>query len=190
MNNEVDIINNRQTRLLKGAKADALDSRQNKILKMKKLYVSRYCYFFHSTAGAFLAYSSKTNSFIELSEPLFELLKKHQSDGSPVDADTVQDDILDALCKEGFVGQEDSDDNFVLESQFVTQAVQHDTTKLNLILVPTLNCNFNCPYCFENGKRGGVMSKDTINDLLEFIKENKNRWLYKPEKHKKQRALL
>lgn len=142
---------------------------------MKKLYVSRYCYFFHSTEGAFLAYSSKTNSFIELSEQLFGLLKKHQSDGSPVDVNTVQDDILDALCKEGFVGQEDSDDNFVLESQFVTQAVQHDTTKLNLILVPTLNCNFNCPYCFENGKRGGVMSKDTINDLLEFIKENKGK---------------
>lgn len=141
---------------------------------MKNLYVSRYCYFFRSTTGVPLAYSSKANSFIELSDYVFELLKVHQTEEKPIN-EIVPSEVLETLCKEGFVGFKESDDNFVLESQFVTQTVQHDTTKLNLVLVPTLNCNFDCPYCFENGKRGGIMSEDTIKDLLEFIKGNKGK---------------
>lgn len=141
---------------------------------MKNLYVSRYCYFFRSTKGVSLAYSSKTNSFIELSEHVFELLKKYQTEEKAING-IVSSESLETLCKEGLVGFKGSDDNFVLESQFITQTIQHDTTKLNLVLVPTLNCNFDCPYCFENGKRGGLMSEDTITDLLEFIKGNKGK---------------
>lgn len=138
---------------------------------MENLYVSRFSYFFRSTKGVFLAYSSKTNSFIELSEPLYNLLKKCQVKETPIN-NAILGNHLETLCQEGFVGLKDSDDNFVLESQFSTQTVQYDTTKLNLVLVPTLNCNFACPYCFETGKGGGVMSDDTINELLEFITNN------------------
>lgn len=99
--------------------------------KMKNLYVSRFCYLFRSTAGSLLAYSSKTNSFIELSEQLFEILRQHQLNEAPITTNVIPSNTLDTLYGEGFVGFKEDDENFVLESQFITQAVQHDATKLD-----------------------------------------------------------
>lgn len=139
---------------------------------MEDWYISRYSYFFRSTTGEFLAYSSKTNSFIELSKQIFEYLKQCQNKDNRIKECEISEDILKTLIDEGFVGSKSSDNDFLLESQMVTQAAQHDTNHLNLVLVPTLNCNFNCPYCFENSKRGGIMDENTIGDLLNFINEN------------------
>jgi uncharacterized protein len=41
---------------------------------------------------------------------------------------------------------------------------------LFLTIAPTLDCNFGCPYCYEN-RRHGKMSLDIQNALIEYIKE-------------------
>lgn len=138
---------------------------------MEKKIISRYSYFFKTSKSVYLAYSSKTNCFMELSKQLFETLIQKIKDQSYEIPHGIPKNTLDILEHEGIICGCNDDDDYVIKSQFITQSVQHDTSKLNLVLVPTLNCNFNCPYCFENGKRAKIMSDDTINHLINFIKE-------------------
>ncbi len=138
---------------------------------MDKKIISRYCYLFKTSKSVCLAYSSKTNSFIELSEDLYDILNESIKDGSNAISRNIPNDILNILVREGIICGEHDDDDYVNKCQFITQSVQHDKSRLNLVLVPTLNCNFNCPYCFEKGKRISRMDDGTINKLIAFIKD-------------------
>lgn len=40
---------------------------------------------------------------------------------------------------------------------------------LSLTIAPTLNCNFACPYCYEEGRRYNTMSKKIQDETLNFI---------------------
>lgn len=131
--------------------------------------ISRYCHFFKTSESVCLAYSSKHNSFLELSEDLYDFLKNCVDNKTADISDKLPKDVLTILEREGFICSVNDDDEFVLKSQFITQTVQHDKSKLHLVLVPTLNCNFNCPYCFETEKRNSLMNNQTIDHLIEFI---------------------
>ncbi len=42
--------------------------------------------------------------------------------------------------------------------------------KLNFVIAPTLACNLNCAYCFENGFRNNrFMSDETVDEIIKFI---------------------
>lgn len=138
---------------------------------MEKKVISRYAYFFKTSKSICLAYSSKNNSFLELSEDLYYFLNEKAKNKTNEIQNQLPEDIQMKLEQEGFICTESDDDDFVIKSQFVTQSIQHDKSKLNLVLVPTLNCNFNCPYCFEKEKRASKMNDQTIDNLISFIKE-------------------
>ena len=52
--------------------------------------------------------------------------------------------------------------------QFLSRKSCKSSNILSLTICPTLNCNFNCPYCFEKHRRK-KMSKKVQNDILNFI---------------------
>ncbi len=68
---------------------------------------------------------------------------------TPIDVNSLEN--FDILLKNGFIVQEDLDEKLALK--YVFQKRFFDNTGLNLILMPTLACNFSCPYCFENETR-------------------------------------
>jgi sulfatase maturation enzyme AslB (radical SAM superfamily) len=42
---------------------------------------------------------------------------------------------------------------FLLRHPFAENQSSYLYSSLGLVLVPTMACNFDCPYCFEKGKR-------------------------------------
>ena len=108
---------------------------------------------------------------MELSECLFDILKKSMKDRDCAIPHEIPGDILNMLEREGIICGKHDDDDYVTKCQFITQSVQHDKSKLNLVIAPTLSCNFNCPYCFENDKHASRMDDSTINHLIAFIKD-------------------
>ena len=136
---------------------------------MEKI-LSRYTYWFKSSKGKFLVYNSRYNSLHEVSEDVFECLERIKND-----ADYMKDIPKidkETLCKNNILVSPNDDDDFVLELQYRTERATYSKSKLGLILVPSLGCNFSCNYCFEEHKREKVMDVKTIDSILAFIKNN------------------
>lgn len=146
----------------------------------KPLIVSRYSYFFKTSKGDFLAYSSKSNSFLEISEVLYDLLKFTSTcDKKELPIDKIPQDIIDILINEGFVCTKYDDDDYVSKNQFITQSIQYNKSRLGLVIAPTLNCNFDCPYCFESNKTFKYINDATIDNIIDFIKKHSSAELLK-----------
>ena len=84
----------------------------------------------YTKASIFLDKNSDTKMFEDITE--FEKLDEEQKK---------------LLAKNGFVVNDDRDE--LSEIKYMYEQKYFDNGFLNIILVPTLSCNFNCPYCFE-----------------------------------------
>lgn len=134
--------------------------------------VSKYAYFFISSDGKFLAYCSRSNSFVKLSKALYEYLQNAKIDNCAVE--NIDEKLFNLLRKNRFLVQETEDYDFLLKHQFKEDQVTFHSSSLGLVLVPTLGCNFDCYYCFESGKKASRMSDEVINQLIEFIRKHKD----------------
>lgn len=71
------------------------------------------------------------------------------------------------LVKNGFIVNEKKNEKSLLKYIFTKRYFASD--KLGLILMPTLNCNFSCPYCFEKPYKGCV--KKESNEYFAILKK-------------------
>lgn len=77
--------------------------------------------------------------------------------------------LRDELLRLKFVINSDTDELALLLNRKV--AGIKDKNRLDVILMPNLNCNFACPYCYE--------SHDPANKMSEEVRENLIKWLGK-----------
>ncbi len=76
------------------------------------------------------------------------------------------------MKKNGYVVDESVDETSRLLEQWQYHVNDTSPRVFNVTLAPTMQCNYNCPYCFEAGKRNGVtMSQETADAVIAFIRE-------------------
>ena len=72
------------------------------------------------------------------------------------------------LIDNGFIVE---DNNIEIDSlEFLFKRNFFNNSQLNIILMPTLKCNFDCPYCFEKSYRNMKSNKDYFK-ILDFKSE-------------------
>lgn len=133
--------------------------------------ISKYVYQFISSDEEYLVYCSRSNSFLKVSPTLYEHLLRCNSD--PLLIHEMEDTLIEKLIGQKIIVQPGEDEDYLLEHQFRTDAVTYSKKRLGLILVSTLGCNFDCFYCFENGKKAQTMTPQIIEDLISFINTHK-----------------
>lgn len=129
---------------------------------------SRYNYLFEDASRYFL-YNSMSNSFAELDEETYQMLKR-QKEGAEVRID--DEGLLERLKKMRAIVE--SDDDSYLRLKYLSMYRRMNTHKLALTINPTLDCNFACPYCFEGHHPKIYMTDEVEDGIIEFVKKHKD----------------
>lgn len=74
--------------------------------------------------------------------------------------------VLENLISYGILVDEEFDEIGYL--RYHNHKVRYASNYVSITIAPTLSCNFNCPYCFEN-RRPGAMSEEVKQLALGFI---------------------
>lgn len=98
-----------------------------------------------------------------------------------IDIEATSKEEISLLFEKGFIVEENIDE--IKRAEFINLAGKYHTYSLGLTLIPTLECNFKCKYCYEDGAKKSVfMSKSLINRIFEFadtkIKKDKIQEVY------------
>lgn len=130
--------------------------------------ISRYTYLFKSTKNGNLIYNARTNSFAELSDSMFERLEIIRSSPERINELFTQDD-LDILSKTKILVKENEDDDYVMMEKLHYFMSAFSPNYLNLTIAPTTDCNFRCPYCYEENKAKKFITTEVEDAIVNFI---------------------
>lgn len=129
---------------------------------------SRYNFFFQVDDQAILGYNSLTTALAELSAPEFAALQQFCTEpGNGYFEARGLGAFRDDLVKDGFLVPDDADEIAQIGATHAALKAQRERT-IGLTLVPTLDCNFRCTYCFSYA-RSERMSAQVQAALLRFV---------------------
>jgi len=132
---------------------------------------SKYNYLFEEN-GLYYIYSSLSNSFAEVDIKTYRLFKSFSSKPDFNDCSLNSNDI--SILKKAKILVDD-DREELLRIRYNTLYNRFDKSFLGLTINPTLDCNFNCPYCFEGNNKRSVYMDDVVEgNVIEFIQNKSN----------------
>ena len=110
---------------------------------------SRYNFFFKAEDGTYLAFNAMSGGLATLEDGEYEEVKAILADPGSYKADTDEKKRLwNALLKGKFIIEKEVDELEVLKMR--NRVGRFKTDVLTLIIMPTLQCNFRCIYCYES----------------------------------------
>ena len=124
-----------------------------------KLKMSRYSKIVHCDEGIMM-YNSLSGKILYTSdEEIIEKINKGNYDTS---------EINNRLLSFGFLVNVDETEEGAALLDYYDRIANKDLT---LTILPTLQCNFRCNYCYEDFKNERIMDS-TIDGIVEFVKKN------------------
>jgi uncharacterized protein len=116
--------------------------------------------------GMRLAYNTLTRNLIELKGEQGESFESAIS--SPLGTSSISRDSRMMLGRLGFLVDQDINELNVVRDLFDHGRKKQNQSKMTIL--PTLGCNFDCPYCFERHIRG-AMSPTVQDALVHFVEK-------------------
>lgn len=140
---------------------------------MIKYKFSKYNYKLYENGNYYL-YNSRTGGFLLIDPEYSSFIKNCSFDENESDFYQISqfpDELISYLSKGSFII-----DNNLNELNLIKAAhrIMAENNSLSLTIVPTLECNFRCSYCFEkwNNYPKGEMKENVQLEILEYIKKN------------------
>lgn len=122
---------------------------------------SRYNVFVNKGERKFV-YNQLHSSLLEIDEDLVRLLKSSE-------IDAIEDDELkDELYRNGVICEDSLVENRILLAR--NKQMRFSGEQVRLTVLPTVDCNFHCWYCYEKHEKS-VMSEENTNSVLLFCKQ-------------------
>lgn len=115
----------------------------------------------------FYVYDSQSNFFCEISEQFYNSIQDREWADIPAD-------VFQQLIDKKIIVKKGEEYDFFYSELLRFNMRCYNSSTLNLVLVPTTACNFDCPYCFEPKSNPKVMTSDTITLVKDFISNFKD----------------
>ena len=130
---------------------------------------SHYNHLFKSRKYGKVLYNALSNRFVVFSDGTYQKLLRIREDPDEYDFSNDFALFLTLFSVKALIDErEETDQIHMLHMQRV--ASKHTTQRLQLIIAPTMDCNFRCPYCFFPSHEPVHMNCETEEKLIEFIK--------------------
>lgn len=113
-----------------------------------------------------LLYNLITGCLIELSEDSFSYLIEVKENFESINK--LDNQFASYLVEKKFYVADDEAEKLKIILQ--RQKNRFNNKTLSLTIAPTLACNFNCQYCFEENTNS-IIDDDTIQNIIKFIKQ-------------------
>ena len=115
--------------------------------------------------GNIIAYNGRTNTLAEISNEEYCIFNSYL-----VDENTeIKGDYLQQLLYGGFLINDNVNELDILKYNMFSS--RFDNSQLSLVIAPTSDCNFRCPYCFESKVlRPNRMDTTIVNAIIKFVK--------------------
>jgi len=127
-------------------------------------YTSRFNFLWQNQNKYFI-YNSLSNSFLKINKDFYDLMINKNI----IETEFVPQDLIDYLNKHFFILKHKDDDINLFKRRFIVNRYKNKT--LSLTIAPTTNCNFKCPYCYEEGIVYKTISRDTERLICEYIND-------------------
>lgn len=120
----------------------------------------------------YYVYNTLSNCFFELDEDLYVRLLQSKELNNDIIFDDNEEDIRNTFVTNRIITNNDIDEFLFYKSIIVNQRAENSA--MHLTLAPTMECNFNCHYCFERHKKKGVMSDSVMDSIIKYISKYNN----------------
>lgn len=114
-----------------------------------------------------VGYNSLSDNFMVLEPTLYELFKSSIKDNKTEALAKIHKEFYDSLKTNGFIIS--SKKNELEEIKRISHETDFNEKNYTLVINPTMNCNFNCWYCYETHLKKSRMSKKTITKVCSLI---------------------
>lgn len=129
--------------------------------------LSKYCYIVPLEENKFLLYHAVSNSLMEIDEDIAIAVKSE-------DIDYIKNigDMYKIFTQYEILIEDFEDELNKIKYQLLSTRLNKEY--LGLVILPTLSCNFACPYCYENQRPDVFMSSDVANKIITYINAYKD----------------
>lgn len=132
---------------------------------------SKYSTLFHSERFGYFLYSTMSNCLLQVDEPHYRFLQQLEMEPSVAD-NGFDTSFISLLKAKHILVERGENEKLLMLKQYKKNCNCYGQKDLSLTICPTLACNFDCSYCFENSQHDTtVMSEETIENLLAFIRK-------------------
>ena len=114
-----------------------------------------------------LLYNSLSNTFINVSNSELEKILKDIRGSCSITNIDDQTALFEELKKAKIIVE--SDETEILKIKHRLFLNRYSPYTINLTLLPTLSCNFRCPYCFAKEGDGAFMDKEVFEKIVKLI---------------------
>jgi len=117
--------------------------------------------------GTKIAFNSMTCALAEINEDFIEIIEKIDS-LQYEKLDAKQKLLVDKMLEGNYIVHDNIDELKLIKYKHLSGKFNNES--LGLTIAPTLSCNFECPYCYENPKQSFI-KEDVVKGILEMVSE-------------------
>ncbi len=114
-----------------------------------------------------IAYNTISDNFLLLEPFLYDLFKASADEGKINDLKKLHPILFDTLELKGFIVATSINEFEKIEK--ISYQTDFDNTLFEITIIPTMNCNFKCWYCYETHIKDSKMGKTTIQSITNLI---------------------